>query len=151
MTKAILLFFLFSIQFIFSQTTSTYDKYFKKESSLKSIDLRFQSSFDKIDDSINKINIKNRLIREEEREQKRQIEIKKNEKEAIAKYGLKTYDKLKAGYYWVGMTRDMAIIALGHPIDVNETVGSWGLHEQWVYNDNIYLYFENDKLTSYQR
>jgi hypothetical protein len=44
----------------------------------------------------------------------------------------------------------MAIISLGNPIDINKTVGSWGVHEQWVYNNNMYLYFENDKLTSYQ-
>lgn len=47
------------------------------------------------------------------------------------------------------MTEEMATISLGMPNDVNRTVGSWGVHEQWVY-DNIYLYFENGKLSSYQ-
>ncbi|MCF8714479.1 hypothetical protein JM658_06500 [Joostella atrarenae] len=76
-------------------------------------------------------------------------EYAKLEKEYIKKYGQKTFDKLKEGYYWTGMNREMATISLGSPKDINRTVGSWGVHEQWVY-DNIYLYFENGKLTSYQ-
>ena len=47
------------------------------------------------------------------------------------------------------MDREMATISLGSPNDINRTVGSWGVHEQWVYN-KIYLYFENGKLNSYQ-
>jgi hypothetical protein len=77
------------------------------------------------------------------------VEYAKLEKEYIKKYGQKTYNKLKEGYYWTGMNREMATISLGSPNDINRTVGSWGVHEQWVY-DNIYLYFENGKLTSYQ-
>ena len=79
----------------------------------------------------------------------KKAEYAKLEKEYIKKYGQKTYDKLKEGYYWTGMNREMATISLGSPKDINRTVGSWGVHEQWVY-DNIYLYFENGKLTSYQ-
>jgi hypothetical protein len=44
----------------------------------------------------------------------------------------------------------MATIALGEANEINRTVGSWGVHEQWVYTNNFYLYFENGKLTSYQ-
>ena len=47
------------------------------------------------------------------------------------------------------MTRELATISLGSPNDINRTVGSWGVHEQWVYY-NLYLYFENGILTSYQ-
>ena len=43
----------------------------------------------------------------------------------------------------------MALISLGKPDDINRTVGSWGVNEQWVYGRNYY-YFENGKLTSYQ-
>lgn len=71
------------------------------------------------------------------------------EKQYIKKYGQNTYNKLKKGYYWIGMSREMATISLGRPNDINRTVGSWGVHEQWVYDD-LYLYFENGKLTSYQ-
>jgi hypothetical protein len=79
----------------------------------------------------------------------KKAEYAKLEKDYIKKYGQKTYNKLKEGYYWTGMNREMATISLGSPKDINRTVGSWGVHEQWVY-DNIYLYFENGKLTSYQ-
>lgn len=74
---------------------------------------------------------------------------KKNEKENIKKYGKTNYDKLKKGYYWIGMTKDMALISLGQPKEINRTVGSWGVHEQWVY-DGKYYYFENGIMTSFQ-
>jgi hypothetical protein len=52
------------------------------------------------------------------------------------------------------MTREQVIFSWGRPNDINKTVGSWGVHEQWVYNrgsiQRQYLYFENDKLTSWQ-
>jgi hypothetical protein len=85
-----------------------------------------------------------------EETKKDELAAKKNEKLAIAKYGVTTYKKLKDGYYWIGMTKDMATIALGEANDINRTVGSWGVHEQWMYTNNFYLYFENGKLTSYQ-
>ena len=43
----------------------------------------------------------------------------------------------------------MALESWGQPDDINRSVGSWGVHEQWVYGDE-YLYFENGKLTSWQ-
>ena len=75
---------------------------------------------------------------------------KKKEQSLINKLGLKTYNSLREGNFWLGMTDEMARIAFGDPNEINQTVGSWGKHEQWVYK-NIYLYFENGKLTSYQR
>ena len=65
------------------------------------------------------------------------------------KYGKKVYSELKKGMIWIGMSKEMAIIALGYPLNTNNSVGSWGVHEQWVYNSSFY-YFENGKLTSYQ-
>jgi hypothetical protein len=65
------------------------------------------------------------------------------------KFGKTIYDKLKKGDYWIGMTTEMAIISLGTPKNVNNTIGSWGKHEQWVY-ESLYCYFENGKMTSYQ-
>lgn len=75
---------------------------------------------------------------------------KKKEQSLINRLGLKTYNSLREGNFWLGMTDEMARIAFGDPKEINETVGSWGKHEQWVYS-SIYLYFENGKLTSYQR
>jgi hypothetical protein len=49
----------------------------------------------------------------------------------------------------IGMTKDMIIDSWGKPEEINRTVGSWGVHEQWIYG-STYLYVENDKLTSFQ-
>lgn len=65
------------------------------------------------------------------------------------KYGEEIFKKLKEGYYWLEMTKEMAIISLGYPLEINKTVGSWGVREQWVYED-MYLYFKNGYLSSYQ-
>lgn len=50
---------------------------------------------------------------------------------------------------WIGMTTKMALASRGKPKKINTSVYSWGKHEQWVYS-NVYLYFENDILKSYQ-
>jgi hypothetical protein len=49
----------------------------------------------------------------------------------------------------IGMTKEMVVDSWGNPEDINRTVGSWGVHEQWVYG-HTYLYFEDGKLTSFQ-
>ena len=107
-------------------------------------------------DNIRKfISIKNSEKLEQDRIQReqiakeRQIEKAELEKTYLKKYGKSLYEKLKKGYYWIGMTKEMAIISLGYPNDINRSVGSWGTHEQWVYS-NEYLYFENGILKSYQ-
>lgn len=66
-----------------------------------------------------------------------------------AKYADKIAIKIIDSKFWIGMTSEMAKESLGIPNDINRTVGSWGVHEQWVYG-NTYLYFENGILTSYQ-
>ena len=56
------------------------------------------------------------------------------------------------GIIKIGMTKTQVRISWGEPSDINESVGSWGVHEQWVYHrgSGPYLYFENGKLTSWQ-
>ena len=49
----------------------------------------------------------------------------------------------------IGMTKEQVLISWGEPDSKNRSVGSWGVHEQWVYGKK-YLYFENNKLTSFQ-
>ena len=56
---------------------------------------------------------------------------------------------IQSGSFMLGMTDDMVVASIGYPNDINRTVGSWGVHEQWVYY-SMYLYFENGKLTSWQ-
>lgn len=49
----------------------------------------------------------------------------------------------------LGMTREQARLAWGSPYKINESVGLYGKHEQWVY-ENDYLYFINGNLSSWQ-
>jgi len=49
----------------------------------------------------------------------------------------------------LGMISEQAKAAWGEPKNINESVGTWGVHEQWVY-DSHYLYFENGVLTNWQ-
>jgi hypothetical protein len=50
----------------------------------------------------------------------------------------------------IGMTRDQVIASWDKPTHINKDVGPWGVHEQWIYEDRQYLYFENGVLTSFQ-
>jgi len=82
---------------------------------------------DKIIEFINTKEKEEKELRRLEREQKlknQKAEYAKLEKNYIKKYGQKTYDKLKQGYYWIGMNKEMATISLGRPNDINRTVGS---------------------------
>jgi hypothetical protein len=77
--------------------------------------------------------------------------FREKEKEHIAQNGQSTYNRLKTGNVWIGLTEEMTVIAWGRPKKVNSTSGSWGTHDQWVYESGSYLYFEIGKLTSIQK
>jgi hypothetical protein len=104
--------------------------------------------------------LKDKLIKEENStKEKLQMEIArknalqrlKDKKDNLySKYGKEIADKLLNKFYWIGMTTEMAEISLGSPRNKNKSVGRWGVNEQWVYY-STYLYFENGKLTSYQK
>ena len=49
----------------------------------------------------------------------------------------------------LGMTPEQAKASWGEPEKINESVGTWGRHEQWVYGHQ-YVYFENGVLRSWQ-
>jgi hypothetical protein len=69
----------------------------------------------------------------------------------IKEFGVENADGILNHQYWIGMTDAMARRSLGSPDKINTDVGSWGTHEQWVYEKrDLYLYFENGNLTSYQ-
>jgi hypothetical protein len=73
----------------------------------------------------------------------------KRMKTLTSRYGSTTAKRIIEGKIWMGMTKEMTRESRGDPEDINRTVGSWGVHEQWLYN-GTYLYFENGKLTSWQ-
>lgn len=68
----------------------------------------------------------------------------------IRKYGQTRGERIYEKEIWIGMTDEMARDALGRPNDINRTTTSWGIREQWVYPNRVYLYFEDGILTSWQ-
>ena len=67
-------------------------------------------------------------------------------------YGVGIARRIINGEYWIGMTSSQAYDSLGYPDKKNLSKGEWGEHEQWIYRSrDLYLYFENDKLTSLQK
>lgn len=98
-----------------------------------------------------------RAIEEQKRSllAKEAVEVAKRMDEQHKSYILKKYGstiggKILAGKIWLGMTDDMAKDSWGTPDNNNRSVGSWGIHEQWIYPNNVYLYFENGILTNWQ-
>jgi len=71
-----------------------------------------------------------------------------------------TRKAILAGKVFVGMTKEEVIASWRKPYDINPSVGSWGVHEQWIYGHydyyhgyfktTNYLYLENSKLTGWQ-
>lgn len=71
-----------------------------------------------------------------------------NKVELIKEYGEVTANKIMSHRIWIGMSQRMAKLSIGLPNNINKDVGSWGVHEQWVYK-NRYLYFKDGRLTSF--
>lgn len=82
-------------------------------------------------------------VKEERFEQQRKEKEKEKEKQKkqSSKQGVR-----------LGMTTKEVIekTSWGKPKSVNKTTNQNGVHEQWVYGDGNYLYFDNGKLTSIQ-
>lgn len=64
----------------------------------------------------------------------------------------KERNAIKNRQFFLGMSRLALIESIGEPVDINETVGSWGVHEQFVYSHyDLYVYLENGIVTSWQK
>lgn len=61
----------------------------------------------------------------------------------------KVWKAIEEREVFIGMTEDMVLLSWGAPKDKNRSIGSWGMHEQWVYSSS-YLYFEDGILRSIQ-
>lgn len=83
-------------------------------------------------------------------EEKINRERKVREKNIIKKYGKYYGNLILQKKVVIGMNENMVIESWGRPEDINRTIGSFGVHEQWVYDGGNYLYFENGKLTTIQ-
>jgi len=87
----------------------------------------------------------NQAIYEAE-DEKRELEFKKSELEF--KINKRTMNP-KAVY--IGMTKEEVLVdGWGKPIDINRTTTTYGVSEQWIYDDYKYLYFEDGILTTIQ-
>ena len=64
------------------------------------------------------------------------------------------FDAMIDGKVMRGMSESQVQNAWGHPTKINRSVGSYGTHEQWVYdrgqNGSQYVYFENGVVSSMQ-
>lgn len=84
-------------------------------------------------DHINKVVDERRKYEETKSGKERNISIEKRKSRLIQTFGSQTATKILNKEYWIGMTREQALESCGYPNTINETVGSWGQHEQWVY------------------
>jgi hypothetical protein len=90
-----------------------------------------------------------RNTRGKKAEERRKQEYIKRRAERIKTFPLEIQKTIKEGKVQLGMTKEQVIFSWGKPERINRSVGSWGVHEQWVYGSS-YLYFQNDILTSWQ-
>ena len=60
------------------------------------------------------------------------------------------WNLIRQGRIRIGMSKDACKLSWGEPDDINTSRGRWGVHEQWIYSRNRYVYFENGKLSAIQ-
>jgi hypothetical protein len=57
---------------------------------------------------------------------------------------------IKSSKITIGMTSGEVEASWGAPNKINRTVSTLGVHEQWIYGEAQYLYFDNGVMTSFQ-
>lgn len=62
----------------------------------------------------------------------------------------KVWNAIEEEKVFVGMTSKQVELSWGTPEDINTTTSGTSVKEQWVYNSNNYLYFEDGILTAIQ-
>lgn len=68
----------------------------------------------------------------------------------IEKYGEKYGNMILLRKVQIGMTKEMCSESWGNPYDINTTSVNGKTSEQWVYENDSYLYFDNGILTAVQ-
>jgi len=88
-----------------------------------------------------------RIYQEQQRQRRRDL---------LNRYGESNCNRILEGKIWIGMTSEMAKESLGFPDDINRTVLTSSVLEQWVYEGeganyyNTYLNFDDGILTNWQ-
>jgi hypothetical protein len=80
----------------------------------------------------------------------KQIALEKKREQAINRQPKDMQTLIRKNKIQLGMNKEQVTLSWGRPEKINESVGRWGVHEQWVYGSGTYLYFENGVLTSWQ-
>lgn len=63
---------------------------------------------------------------------------------------VKEWKQVDSGKVNIG-TSELALQCIfGKPKKVNSTTNKYGTHKQWVYHNNVYIYTEDGKVTSWQ-
>lgn len=92
-----------------------------------------------------------KALQEEGRPQNVRTEIERREI-----FAEKEIDAIGRSQVYIGMSEDALICSWGRPDDINRSVGSWGVHSQYVYEggyygtDSNFVYVENGYVTSWQ-
>lgn len=67
------------------------------------------------------------------------------------KYGSSNHELINVRILRIGAPSIILRYIYGNPDDINKSTGTWGVHEQWVYNSyDTYVYVENGKISSWQ-
>ena len=87
------------------------------------------------------------------RERKEEQEAQQQRRELYVQAHPELADRVKSavlkGNITLGLSCDDTRASWGAPTKIHRTVGTYGVHEQWIYGDT-YIYFENGILTSWQ-
>lgn len=49
---------------------------------------------------------------------------------------------------FIGMSEKALLLSWGNPEHINTSIGSWGTHKQYCYPNSVYIYVENEYITS---
>lgn len=133
MVRILVLMFLFLPFFIKAQQSDkNIDHLIKERSSIIQIIDSLEKRLEDIDAQLSQVNSEDRM-------------------EAMkAKYGKNKGKLIAGGKVWVSISFEMAIDSWGEPSDVQKTTVSSGITEKWIYPDNRYLFFKNDRLDSWK-
>lgn len=66
------------------------------------------------------------------------------------KWGIRIISLIREQKVAIGMTPDQVRLSWGEPKHINELLGRWGNHQQWVYDLSQYVYIENGRVSSLQ-
>jgi len=86
----------------------------------------------------------------EERDKMRQKEMEEDEKIAQKEMVQRKLAIKKYGNVRIGMRRDIVFKVCGDPDKINTTITRYGKSEQFIYEDKLYIYIDNGRVSAIQ-